>query len=120
MPVQKKITSEFREKAVVLRGHGRLAIHDGATELEDAVKEALEAPSSRIVLDMSDVTSLDSAGLGELVRSYICAQRAGARFELLAPQRKVMDYLSITKLLSVLKVYDSEQEANLGAPAPHA
>jgi anti-sigma B factor antagonist len=66
---------------------------------------------AKVVLNLADVPYVDSAGLGEIVRTYTTVSRKGGKLKLLNLTKKIQDLLSITKLLTVFETYDSEDEA---------
>ena len=63
------------------------------------------------MLDLAEVESVDSAGLGEVVRTYTTVSRQGGSLKLLNLTKRITDLLSITKLLTVFETFDSENEA---------
>ena len=65
----------------------------------------------RIVLDLAQISYVDSAGIGELVSAYTSVTSQGGRLALAALQKRVIDLLQITKLLSVFEVFDSVDQA---------
>ncbi len=65
----------------------------------------------KLVFDMHDVSRLDSAGIGMLVSSYLCAHRHGGTVKLLCVPSRVRKLLSVTRLDSVFELYDSEDAA---------
>jgi anti-sigma B factor antagonist len=65
----------------------------------------------KIVLNLADVPYIDSAGLGEIVRTYTTVSRQGGSLKLLNLTKRISDLLSITKLLTVFETFDSEKEA---------
>ncbi len=83
---------------------------EASGKLRSAVQDALSS-SKKIVLNLADVSYIDSAGLGELVSAYTTVKNAGGDLKLLNLTKKVRDLLVITKLLTVFDVKDSEQEA---------
>jgi anti-sigma B factor antagonist len=95
---------------VVVDCAGRIVFGEETAELRDKVK-SLIAASSRIVLNLADVTYIDSGGLGTLVALYTTAQNAGGAIKLANLTQRVGDLLQVTKLLTVFEVYDSEQKA---------
>ena len=78
--------------------------------LRDRVRELISA-ESRIVLNLADVTYIDSGGLGTLVALYTTAGNAGGAIKLARLTPRVGDLLQVTKLLTVFEVYNSEEEA---------
>ena len=91
--------------------NGRLVLGDGDTLLRDKVNSLVEQGLKHIIVNLSDVAYMDSAGLGELVRSYTTVTRRGGALKLLGLTKRVSDLLSITKLLTVFDSYDTEREA---------
>jgi anti-sigma B factor antagonist len=63
------------------------------------------------VLNLAEVPYIDSAGLGEVVRTFTTVSRQGGQLKLLNLTKRITDLLAITKLLTVFDTYDSEQEA---------
>ena len=95
---------------VVVDCAGRIVFGEETAELRDRVK-ALITPDSRIVLNLADVTYIDSGGLGTLVALYTTARNAGGSVKLARLTQRVGDLLQVTKLLTVFEVYNSEEEA---------
>ena len=95
---------------VVVDSVGRIVFGEESSELRDRVR-ALISPGSRIVLNLGEVTYIDSGGLGTLVALYTTARNAGASVKLANLTNRVGDLLQVTKLLTVFDVYDTEEEA---------
>ena len=95
---------------VVVDCAGRIVFGEETAELRDRVR-ALIQPASRIVLNLADVSYIDSGGLGTLVSLFITARNTGAGIKLAHLTQRVGDVLQITKLLTVFEVYDSEERA---------
>jgi len=91
--------------------NGRIVLGEESTALREKVKSLLGAGKKRIVLDMSNVTYIDSAGLGILVAAHISAKNQGAALHLSNLGNKFHHVLQITRLLTVFDVFDSEAEA---------
>jgi anti-sigma B factor antagonist len=89
---------------------GRIVFGEETAELRDRVR-ALIQPASRIVLNLAEVSYIDSGGLGTLVSLFITARNNGASVKLARLTRRVGDVLQITKLLTVFDVYESEEQA---------
>ncbi|HLH17520.1 MAG TPA: STAS domain-containing protein [Bryobacteraceae bacterium] len=90
---------------------GRITLGEGSGLLRTTIKDLLAAGQKHILVNLKDVTYLDSAGLGELVGAYASVTNAGGNIKLLHPQSKVHDLLQITKLLTVFVTFDDEHEA---------
>jgi anti-sigma B factor antagonist len=65
----------------------------------------------KIVLNLADVPYIDSAGLGEIVRTYTTVSRQGGSLKLLNLTKRITDLLAITKLLTVFETFDAESDA---------
>ena len=89
---------------------GRLLFGEETAALRDQVKAKI-GEDSRIVLNLADVTYIDSGGLGTLVALYTTAKNAGGTVKLARLTQRVGDLLQLTKLLTVFEVYNSEEEA---------
>jgi anti-sigma B factor antagonist len=105
-----KIDKRVVNGVTIMSCHGRVMFGEEATALRDSLKEALRK-TPRIVLNLSDVTYIDSGGLGTLVGVYSSARAAGADIKLTGLGQRLRDVLQITKLATVFQVFDSEQEA---------
>ncbi len=89
---------------------GRIVFGEETAELRDRVR-TLIAKGSRVILNLADVTYIDSGGLGTLVALYTTARNAGGSIKLARLTQRVGDLLQVTKLLTVFEVYNSEEEA---------
>ena len=96
---------------VILDLKGRVLLGEGDEILKDKVNALLNQGRKNFVLNLSDVPYIDSAGLGEVVRTYTTVSRQGGRLKLLNLTKRIEDLLSITKLLTVFDTFDSEAEA---------
>ena len=96
---------------VVLDLKGKVTLGEGDELLKDKVNSLVNQGHKKIVLNLADVPYLDSAGLGEVVRTYTTVSRQGGSLKLLNLTKRITDLLSITKLLTVFETFDSENEA---------
>ena len=90
---------------------GNIMFEDGDLELRGAITSVLDAGAKKVILNMAEVPYMDSAGLSELVRTFVAINKRGGRMALLDLTRKVNDLLTIAKLLTVFDTFDSEVEA---------
>ena len=95
----------------VLDMSGKITIGEGSVALRTAIRRLLEEGRKRILLNLSGVSYVDSSGIGELVSSYTAINKEGGQLKLLNLTQKIQDLLTITKLLTVFDVYDSEADA---------
>jgi len=98
-------------EVVVLDLKGRITLGEGDELLKDKVNSLLNQGQKKIVLNLADVPYIDSAGLGEIVRTYTTVSRQGGNMKLLNLTKRIADLLSITKLLTVFETFDSEHDA---------
>ena len=96
---------------VVLDLSGKLALGDGDGLLKDKVHSLVFQGSKEIALNLGGLSYMDSAGLGELISVHSTATRAGGHIKIFNLTKRVNDLLTITKVLTVFDVFDSEQEA---------
>jgi anti-sigma B factor antagonist len=95
----------------VLDMSGRLTLGDGDDLLKDKVNSLVHQGMTQIALNLGQLSYIDSSGLGSLVSSFSTVTRAGGRIKMFNLTRRISDLMSITKLLTVFDVYDSEQAA---------
>ena len=105
-----KIDKRVVDGIAIMSCHGRVMFGEEATLLRDSLKAALKK-TPRLVLNLSEVTYIDSGGLGTLVGVYSSARAAGADIKLTGLGQRLRDVLQITKLATVFQVFDTEQEA---------
>jgi len=106
---------QIQERAVgdvmVLDLKGKITLGEGDELLKDKVNSLVNQGHKKIVLNLADVPYIDSAGLGEIVRTYTTVSRQGGSLKLLNLTKRITDLLAITKLLTVFETFDSESEA---------
>ncbi len=90
---------------------GRITLGSGNQEMRDKVNAALDAGKTKIVLNLGELSYLDSSGVGTLVGCFTSAQNRGATLKLVNLTNKIKDLLAITKLLTVFDVHESEESA---------
>jgi anti-sigma B factor antagonist len=96
---------------MVLDLKGRITLGEGDELLKDKVNSLINQGVRKVVLNLAEVPYIDSAGLGEVVRTYATVKREGGSLKLLNLTKRITDLLSITKLLTVFETFDSESEA---------
>ena len=89
---------------------GKITIGSGDVALRQAIQEVMNSGATKVLINMADVSTIDSSGIGELVSAYTTATNRGARLKLINLPAKVTDILTITQLITVFDVYDSEAE----------
>jgi anti-sigma B factor antagonist len=96
---------------MILDVTGKLTIGEGDELLKDKINSLIQQGHKKLILNLEGVPYVDSAGLGEIVRTYTTVSRQGGNLKLLNLTKRIEDLLSITKLLTVFDTYESEQEA---------
>ena len=90
---------------------GRITLGDESNQVRTKIKEMLGKGKSQIVLDLAEVSYIDSAGLGMLVAGYTSAQNQGATLKLANLTKRFRELLNITKLVTIFDTYDSVDDA---------
>jgi anti-sigma B factor antagonist len=96
----------------ILDMDGKITIGEGSVALRTAIRRLLEEGKKKILLNLAKVGYIDSSGIGELVSSYTAINKEAGELKLLNLTQKLQDLLTITKLLTVFDVYESEEEAH--------
>src|SRR6476620_6358144 len=96
---------------VVLDLKGKITLGEGDELLKDKVNSLVNQGHRKIVLNLAEVPYIDSAGLGEIVRTYTTVSRQGGSLKLLGLTKRITDLLAITKLLTVFETFESENDA---------
>ena len=90
---------------------GRITLGEGSVLLRDVVRDLVTKGQRKILLNLGDVTYIDSSGIGELVSAFTTVRNQGGELKLLNLTKKVHDLLQITKLYTVFDVKDDEAAA---------
>jgi len=99
-------------RVTVVKVTGDITLNKGGDVLlKDKIQSLLQQGQKDILLDLSGVSYVDSAGLGELVQAYATAKNRGGALKLLSVTKRLKDLLVVTKLLTVFDTYDAEAEA---------
>jgi anti-sigma B factor antagonist len=94
----------------VLSPEGKIVIGDEVGALREKIKELLEAGHKNILINLANVSYIDSTGVGALVGSFTTIRNQGGQMKLANLSQRVRDILLVTKLLTVFDVYDSEAD----------
>jgi anti-sigma B factor antagonist len=90
---------------------GRITLGEGSVILRDTIREEVGQGHKKILLNLGDVTYIDSSGIGELVSAFTSVRNQGGELKLLNLTKKVHDLLQITKLYTVFDIKDDEASA---------
>lgn len=98
-------------EVMILDLKGKITLGEGDEVLKDKINSLILQNKKRILLNLADVPYIDSAGLGEIVRTYTTVSRQGGQLKLVNLTKRITDLLMITKLLTVFETFDAEQDA---------
>ena len=106
-----RITSDHRGAVTVLHLSGRLVLEDGDEVFRDAVNDLIAGNRTHLVVDLADVSTIDSAGIGVLVGRFLSVRRRGGDMKLANLTARSHRVMTITQLLNVFDCFDSVDEA---------
>jgi anti-sigma B factor antagonist len=106
-----QITERHVGDVAIIDLSGRLVLGDSGDLLRDKVNSLVQQGHKHVVVNLSQVSYMDSSGIGELVGCYTTVTRRGGALKLLGLTKRIHDLLAITKLLTVFDSYDTEKEA---------
>jgi len=106
-----KIANREVSGVSIVQMEGRIVLGEESNALRESVKTLLADNKKKIVLNMDNVTYIDSAGLGTLVAAFHSARAQGAVLKLANLGSKFQEVLQVTKLMTVFEVFDSEAAA---------
>lgn len=107
MHIEERVVSDV----TILDLTGKITLGEGDELLKDKINSLLNQGYRKILLNLEGVPYIDSAGLGEIVRTYTTVSRQGGKLKLLNLTKRIQDLLSITKLLTVFETFDAEEPA---------
>jgi anti-sigma B factor antagonist len=90
---------------------GRITLGEGSSALRDSLKEHIAKGEKKILLNLGEVSYIDSSGIGELVSGFTTVTNQGGQMKLLGLNKRVKDLLQVTKLYTVFEVFEDEAEA---------
>jgi len=109
--VTMKSTTRQVDGVTIVDLSGRITLGEGSTMLRDIVRDMIAKGNKKILLNLGDVTYIDSSGIGELVSAFTTVRNGGGELKLLNLTKKVHDLLQITKLYTVFDIKDDEANA---------
>jgi anti-sigma B factor antagonist len=111
IPVALKMTSREVDGVTVIAMDGRIVLGEESNALREKMKALVAEGKKKVVLNMDNITFIDSAGLGTLVAAHHSAKNQGAALRLCHLGTKFQEVLQITKLMTIFEVYNTEAEA---------
>jgi anti-sigma B factor antagonist len=106
-----KATLRQVDSTTVVDMSGRITLGEGCTQLRELIRDQVSKGNKKLLLNLADITYIDSSGIGELVSGFTSVSNQGGQLKLLNLTKKVKDLLQITKLYTVFDVYDDEAKA---------
>jgi anti-sigma B factor antagonist len=106
-----QIDERVVDGVTILDLKGKMTLGEGDELLKDKINSLIQQDKKKLLLNLEGVPYIDSAGLGEIVRTYTTVSRQGGKLKLLNLTKRIQDLLAITKLLTVFETYDAEDEA---------
>ena len=106
-----KLTTREVGDVVVIDAVGRITLGEGASTFRDKVRELAASGHKKLLLNLAEVSYIDSSGIGELVSGFTTVTNQGGAVKLLNLTKRVRDLLQITKLYTVFDVFDDEAKA---------
>jgi anti-sigma B factor antagonist len=109
--VSVKLTTRQVGDVTVVDVAGRITLGEGSATLRDAMKDMVSKNQKKILLNLGEVSYIDSSGIGELVSGFTTVTNSGGALKLLNLNKRVKDLLQITKLYTVFDVHEDEAGA---------
>lgn len=106
-----KLTTRQVGDVTVVDAVGRITLGDGASLFRDTIRDLANSGQKKLLLNLEEVTYIDSSGIGELVSGFTTVTNQGGQVKLLKLTKRVQDLLQITKLYTVFEVFDDEAAA---------
>ena len=106
-----KVSTRHVDGVTILDLSGRITLGEGSVVLRDAVRDLLAKGEKKILLNLGNVTYIDSSGIGELVSGFTSVANQHGTLKLLSLTKRVKDLLQITKLYTVFDVHEDEAHA---------
>ncbi|HLG94986.1 MAG TPA: STAS domain-containing protein [Bryobacteraceae bacterium] len=106
-----KLTTRQVGDVTVIDATGRITLGEGASTFRDTVRDLAAKGNKKLLVNLGDVSYIDSSGIGEMVSGFTTVTNHGGQLKLLGLSKRVKDLLQITKLYTVFEVFDDEASA---------
>ena len=106
-----KINRVEQNGLTIIQPKGKITIGEGDVLLREEITKLLAEDKKKLILDLGEVSYMDSAGVGELVSVYTSVKNRGGELKLAALTKKIKDLLSITQLMTIFDTYETLEEA---------
>jgi anti-sigma B factor antagonist len=95
----------------VIDAAGRITLGEGASSFRDLIRDLAGKGDKKLLLNLAEVSYIDSSGIGELVSGFTTVTNHGGSLKLVGLSKRVKDLLQITKLYTVFEAFDDEADA---------
>jgi anti-sigma B factor antagonist len=109
--VSVKLNTRQVGDVAVVDAAGRITLGEGSSAMRDTLRDMVSKGQKKILLNLSEVSYIDSSGIGELVSGFTTVTNSGGQLKLLGLNKRVKDLLQITKLYTVFDVHEDEAGA---------
>jgi anti-sigma B factor antagonist len=109
--VSVKLSTRQVGDVTVIDAAGRITLGEGASTFRDTIRDLAAKGNQKLLLNLGEVSYIDSSGIGELVSGFTTVTNHGGQLKLIGLTKRVKDLLQITKLYTVFEVYDDEATA---------
>jgi anti-sigma B factor antagonist len=109
--VSVKLTTRQVGDVTVIDAAGRITLGEGASAFRDIIRDLAAKGDKKLLLNLSDVSYIDSSGIGELVSGFTTVTNHGGSLKLVGLSKRVKDMLQITKLYTVFETFEDEAQA---------
>ena len=106
-----RLSSRLVGEVTILDVEGKILLGEGDVEIKQAIDEFLAQGRRKFLLNLAKVPYIDSAGLGQTIRCFTAVRKAGGTLKLLSPNARVIDLLTVTKLVNVFDWHNDESGA---------
>ena len=106
-----KLTTRKVGDVTVIDSAGRITLGEGSSIFRDTIRGLASKGDKKLLLNLADVSYIDSSGIGELVSAFTTVTNQGGQLKLLNLTKRIQDLLQITKLYTVFEVFEDEAAA---------
>ncbi|HEX4232169.1 MAG TPA: STAS domain-containing protein [Bryobacteraceae bacterium] len=105
-----KLTARHVGDVIVIDAAGRITLGEGASVFRDMLRDLAAKGDKKILLNLGEVSYIDSSGIGEMVSGFTTLTNHGGQLKLMGLSKRIKDLLQITKLYTVFEVFDDEAD----------
>jgi anti-sigma B factor antagonist len=106
-----KLSTRQVGDVTVIDASGRITLGEGSSAFRDKIKDLVSSGNKKILVNMAEVSYIDSSGIGELVSGFTTVTNQGGALKLVSLGKRIQDLLQITKLYTVFETFDEETSA---------